>query len=159
MWAIGGSAGVTTPHDPSLDNGLEVAGNVERYFTPRVSVRAQVAGSSWDVVGRHFTGTVTPLRVDGNVVYNWEGGAVHPYVTAGVGAYRYHSSLSATPDASDTNAGLDLGGGVEYFLKGRAAVTVEALYHRVGAFNTPLATFNDGSYWSIDFGLKGYLRP
>jgi hypothetical protein len=31
------------------------------------------------------------------------------------------------------------------------------LYHKVGAFNAPVTTFNDGSFWTIDVGLKAYL--
>ena len=158
MLAIGGSVGLTVSSDPNLDNGLEAAGNVEAYLTSRVSIRGQVAGSQWDVVGHSFTGTVSPLRVDGNVVYNWEGGAVHPYLTGGVGAYRYHSALSGAPEASVTHAGVDVGGGIEYFFRRRATLTAEALYHHVGAFVTPLTTFDPGSYWSIDFGLKGYVK-
>jgi len=157
MWAVGGSVGVSVPADPSLDKGLDVAASVEGYLTSRVSVRGQLGGSWWDIVGRNFTGTVTPLRLDGNILYNWEGGKVHPYVTAGVGMYRYRSTIAGAPDGSDTDAGFNVGGGFEYFLTRRATVTGEALYHKVGSFNTPVTTFNDGSFWSIDVGLKTYL--
>jgi hypothetical protein len=85
MWAVGGSAGVAAPTDDSLSAGFDLAGNVEGYLTSRVSVRAQVSGAWWDIVGRGFTGTVSPFVFDGNLVYNWEGGKVHPFVTGGVG--------------------------------------------------------------------------
>ena len=78
MWAAGVSIGAADPTDPSLNNGLEVTGNLEGYLTSRVSIRGQIGGSSWDIVGRHFTGTISPVYVDGNVVYNWEGGRWHP---------------------------------------------------------------------------------
>jgi hypothetical protein len=158
MWAVGASIGASMPSDPSLDNGLEVAGNVENYLTPRVSIRGQVAGSSWNIVNRNFTGTVKPVRLDGNIVYNWEGGAWHPYVTGGVGVYHYRSTIPGAPKAGDTEAGINLGGGVEYFFERRTTLTGELLYHHAGAFNTSIATFNQGSYWSLDFGLKAYLR-
>jgi hypothetical protein len=32
---------------------------------------------------------VRPLALTGNVAYNFEGGRLHPFVTGGVGMYRY----------------------------------------------------------------------
>jgi len=94
--------------------------------------------------------------VDGNVVYNWEGGAVHPYVTAGVGMYRFHTETGAR-EGSDTKVGLDVGGGIEYFFTRHATMTGELLYHKVDGFNTPITTFADGSFWSFAIGAKAYL--
>ena len=158
MWAVGGSLGSTAPADPSLDNGLELAGNLEGYLTSRVSVRGQLGVSSWNIVGRNFTGSVSPVRLDGNIVYNWEGGAWHPYVTGGVGMYHYRSTISGTLNGADTDAGFDVGAGIEYFFRRRTTLTAEALYHQVDAFYTPVTTFNKGSFWSFDFGLKAYIR-
>src|SRR6516225_6836824 len=42
MWGLGGSIGAGVPSDPSLANGFEFAGNLERYVTPRVSIRGQL---------------------------------------------------------------------------------------------------------------------
>jgi len=156
MWAAGLSTGAAGPADPSLDTGLQLVGNVERYFTPRVSIRGQLGASWWDITGRHFSGTITPVFIDGNVVYNWEGGAFHPFVTGGVGLYRFHASESATQDRTDTQPGVNVGGGLEYFLTRRATLTTELDYHKVGDFNTPLATFNDGSFWRFGVGAKMY---
>jgi hypothetical protein len=158
MWAVGGSIGATVPADASLDNELEVAGNIEGYLTSRVSVRGQLGGSSWDIVGRGFTGAVKPVRLDGNVVYNWEGGVWHPYVTAGLGMYHYRSTISGALNGADTDAGVNVGGGIEYFFRRRVTFTGEALYHRVGSFNTPVTIFNEGSFWSFDVGLKAYIK-
>src|SRR5882672_7915285 len=92
MWAVGGSIGGGVPQDASLASGLNLSGNIERYLTRRVSIRGQLGGASNDIANRGFTGTIRPVYVDGNVVYNWEGGAWHPYVTGGLGVYRFHSS-------------------------------------------------------------------
>jgi hypothetical protein len=154
MWAVGGSIGVSVPTDSSLDHGFDISGNIERYLTPRVSVRGQVGSAWWDIVGRRFTGTVNPIFLDGNLVYNWEGGKWHPYVTGGVGLYHYRSDESL---GSDTKFGGNVGGGIEYFYTRRSTVTGEGLYHAVGAFNTPLATFNEGSSWTFTAGLKHYF--
>jgi Outer membrane protein beta-barrel domain len=157
MWAVGGSIGATIPNDASLKNGLDVAGNLEGYLTPRVSVRAQVGAAWWDITGRGFTGTIKPLFFTGNLVYNWEGGVWHPYVTAGVGAYRFKSSINPALEGSDVKAGVDLGGGIEYFFTRDATITGELLYHKVGGFSSPVATFGDGSFWSFAMGAKKYF--
>jgi hypothetical protein len=156
MWAVGGSVGVAAPTDASLSNGFDLAGNVEGYLTSRVSVRGQLSGAWWDVVGRGFSGTISPFVFDGNLVYNWEGGKWHPYVTGGVGAYRYGSHIDGGTDGGDTKFGGDFGGGVEYFFTRRSTITGEGLYHAVGAFNSPAATF-DGSFWTFRAGLKHYF--
>ena len=157
MWAVGGSIGPTTPSEPSLDTGVDLVGNAEYYVTPRVSVRGQLGGARWDVIGRGFTGRVAPVYVDGNVVYNWEGGVIHPYVTGGVGVYRFGSAFGVIPETTDTHVGVNGGGGVEYFVTRRAAATAELLYHKVDAFTSPLIVFNDGSFWSFSAGAKIYF--
>jgi outer membrane protein with beta-barrel domain len=157
MWAVGGSIGPTSPSDASLDNGVDLVGNAEYYVTPRVSVRGQLGGARWDVLGRGFNGRVSPLYVDGNVVYNWEGGVIHPFVTGGLGLYRFGSQLGVLPDASDTHLGVNGGGGLEYFVTRRASITGELLFHKVDAFSSPLTTFGDGSFWSFSAGAKIYF--
>ena len=157
MWALGGSIGGSVPSDPSLSNGLEFAGNVETYVTPRVSIRGQLGGAWSDIVGRGFTGTINPVFVDGNIVYNWEGGVWHPFVTGGVGIYHYRSLLDGAGNGSDTRPGVDLGGGVEYFYSRRGTITFETLYHAVNEVNTPLTTFNKGQFWTVGVGLKRYF--
>src|SRR6516225_4795572 len=157
MWAIGGSVGAGVPSDPSLANGFDLAGNLEGYVTPRVSIRAQLGGTWLDVVGRHFTGTINPVFLDGNIVYNWEGGAVHPFVTGGVGMYRYRSLIDGAPAMTDTRPGVDVGGGLELFYHRRTAMTAEALYHAVSQVNTPVTTFNQGQFWTFGVGVKQYF--
>jgi len=68
---------------------------------------AQVSGAWWDIVGRHFTGTVNPFVVDGNLVYNWEDGKWHPFVTGGVGLYHFNSHIDPSLEGGDTNFGGD----------------------------------------------------
>ena len=157
MWAIGGSIGAAAPADPSLNNGLDLAGNIERFLTPRVSVRGQVGATWWDIQGRGFNGTITPFFATGNAVYNWEGGAIHPFVTGGVGIYRFNADLNGGADRSDTKPGFNLGGGLDYFIDRRTTMGGELLYHKVGAFDSALATFGDGSFWRFGFGLKRYF--
>ncbi len=156
MLAAGASIGADIPTDPSLDKGLDVAGTLEGYLTSRVSIRGQLGAAWWDIQGQRFSGTVKPIYFDGNVVYNWEGGAIHPYVTAGIGAYKFRSTENGL-EGSDTKAGFNVGGGIEYFFTPRATFTGEALYHKVDGFGTPRATFADGSFWRIAMGMKAYF--
>ena len=118
MWGAGAAIGAVVPSDPSLDNGLQLTGNV---------------------------------------VYNWEGGMLHPFVTGGIGMYRFSANESGAVKRSDTKAGVNLGGGIEYFFTRHATMTGELLYHKVDEFSTPLASFNDGSFWSFAIGAKAYF--
>ena len=107
-----------------------------------------------DVTGSGVS--VRPLFFDGNIVYNWEGGQWHPYVTGGVGFYRYHVERGSA-EADDKNAGLDLGGGFEYFFTRRATITGELLYHKVGEVVAPPLVVPDGSFWTFAIGAKAYF--
>jgi opacity protein-like surface antigen len=157
MWGLGGSIGAGVPSDPSLNRGLDLAGNIERYFTPRVSIRGQLGGEWSDITGRNFAGTISPVFLDGNLVYNWEGGVWHPYVTGGVGMYRYRSFENLTTSTTDTSLGVDFGGGIEYFTNRRVTLTAEILYHDVNQIKTPLTTFNQGQFWTVTAGVKRYF--
>ena len=156
MLAVGASIGADIPSDPALDNGLDIAGTIEGYLTSRVSIRGQFGAGWWDILGQRFSGTVKPFYVDGNVVYNWEGGVLHPYVTGGIGMYRFRATEDGL-EGSDTKVGFNVGGGFEYFFTPRATFTGEVLYHKVDSFATPRATFGDGSFWRIAMGIKGYF--
>ena len=157
MWGLGGSIGAGVPSDPSLANGLEFAANLERYVTPRVSIRGQLGGMWSDIVGRHFTGTLNPVILDGNVVYNWEGGVLHPFVTGGAGLYFYRSLINGAPAMTDTRPGFDVGGGLELFYNRRTTMTAEALYHVVSQVDTPVTIFNQGQFWTFGVGVKRYF--
>ena len=82
MTGVSFSTGITIPRDDSLETGPTLIVKGERYITPRVSVRGLFGGSWNDVTGQGFTGTSRPIMLNGNVVYNWEGGKVYLYVTA-----------------------------------------------------------------------------
>ena len=157
MWAVGGSIGTGSPQDPSLAGGLDLAGNIERYLTPRVSIRGQLGGETNDIVNRGFTGTLGPVYVDGNVVYNWEGGVWHPYATGGIGLYRYRIFERFAPTTADTSVGLNVGGGIEYFLNRRVTLTGELLFHDIEQVQTPLTTFRQGQFWTFTVGAKRYF--
>ena len=158
----GASLNVDVPADDSFTKSLALSGSVEAAVTPRVAVRAQVGVAWWNLEPlQGLVGSVHPLHVAGNIVYRWETGASHPYVTGGAGVYRYAVervvSSRSTVRASQTHAGLNVGGGFEFFETRRSAVTAEVLYHRVPDFGSPLA-FTNGSFWSFAIGMNAYLE-
>ena len=158
-WAVEASVGATGPLNDNLEQGLDVGGGVEGYLTPRVSVRGQLR-TAWLGFGEPlgFTGTLQPTFFVGNIVYNLERGVWHPYVTAGIGAYRYAWSEPGVPDGSNTYGGVNLGGGVEYFIHRDTTITGEFTYHKVGDVDVARATLRDGSFWSVTMGGKKYFR-
>lgn len=111
---------------------------------------------------RELTGSLNPFFVDGNVVYNWEDGVWHPFATGGLGMYRFGYSQirgQAEVTGSDTNLGVDFGGGIEYFFAPRATIVGEGLFHQVGDVATPGALFHTGggSFFSVTDGVKKYF--
>jgi hypothetical protein len=157
MVAIGGSFGAAPPSEASFTSGPTLAGNIEGYLTRRVSVRGQVSGAWWDITGRGFTGSVQPVAIDGNVVYNFEGGRIHPFVTGGVGFYHYRFRETPTTGSAD-KAGVDVGGGVEYFVHRHATATAEVLFHNTQTpMTSPLTTYNNSSFWTFTVGMKRYF--
>jgi hypothetical protein len=158
MTAVGVSIGAAMPGDDRLDSGLLLAVNAESYFTRRVSLRGQLIGAWWgfdERPGRSDYG-VRPVAFTGNVVYNWEGGVVHPYATAGLGVYSFRFTESDT-DSHDTTVGLDLGGGLEYFIHRRDTLTLEVLFHPlVGDVHSRFSSYTPW-FWSIAGGYKAYF--
>jgi hypothetical protein len=154
--AWGANFGVAAPTDGLLNNGLTPNVNFEYYVTPRWSIRG-LGGAAWtDYSAPRFGTNVRPSFVDVNGVYNWEGGAVHPFVTAGLGVYHYH--VSQPPfSGGNTEPGVNAGGGVEFFLNPRDALKGEILYHGVaGQASGPFATV-ETSFWSATVGFKRYF--
>ncbi len=157
MVAIGGSFGAAPPLEASFTSGPTLTGNIEGYLTRRVSVRGQVSGAWWDITGRGFTGSVHPIAADANVVYNFEGGRIHPFVTGGVGLYHYRFEEHPTTGSAN-KAGVNVGGGVEYFVRRHATATAEVLFHNTQApMTSPLTTYSDSSYWTFTVGMKRYF--
>ena len=154
---VGASISPTTTTSQFLDNGLEIAVNVEGYFSPHLAVRGQLGTASWDIVGLSYDGTIRPVFFVGNLVYGWESADWRPYVTGGAGMYRY-GFTEAGVTGSNTKSGIDFGGGVEYFFTPDATITLEGLFHRVGLVPTNRATLGfKGSFWSFTVGAKKYF--
>jgi opacity protein-like surface antigen len=157
MFAIGLSLGVAFPNEDFLENGWVLTAGGEYYFAPRVSARGNLSGAWHDIFGHSFDGTVKPLAINGNLVYNWEHGKWHPYATGGFGIYHYRFEESNI-DSSETKTGLDLGGGIEYFFTRHDTLTGELLVHIVpGDLDSALTEYQPG-YWTLSFGYKKYWQ-
>jgi hypothetical protein len=92
------------PRDDALEPGPSLEGFYEYYFSARQSFRL---GLGW--VRPKFDNDerrkLRYLRVPIDVVYNWEGGAVHPFVGAGLGIYILQETLDGD-DRGDSETKL-----------------------------------------------------
>jgi len=150
MIAVGISTGFALPTEPALDNGMGLAVNVERYMTSRLSARGQLSGA-WTNVFGPVNSTVSPMVVSGNLVYNWEGGKVHPFVSGGLGFYHYRFN-EASIFSTSNKLGLQIGGGTEFFLTRQDAVSGELVAHVVPGQVVGTFSSYDPTFWSIGVG-------
>jgi opacity protein-like surface antigen len=165
MTAGGLTLGMSVPHDDALDSGVDLGVQLERYVTPRVSVRAKVSGAWFDIEGRPFPGTMHPIAIEGNIVHNWERGAWHPYATAGVGWYRYgfdegeeiEDDDDSEFESDDDKFGVNFGGGLEYFLSLEDTLLGEFQLRVVPGRTESLLSDYEPGYWSLVFGYKRYF--
>jgi hypothetical protein len=119
-------------------------------------VRGRLSGDWFDITGRTFAGTIEPIAIEGNVVYNWEHGIWHPYATGGIGVYHYRFT-EANLQSTDNKIGLNFGGGVEYFLTRHDTVLVEGLIRAIPGRPDSLLSDYEPGYWSILGGYKKYF--
>jgi hypothetical protein len=150
--AFGIDVGALLPKTDILDNALLVNVNYEYYATPRVSLRGSFGWTSPEFnVGGVDSLRQIPLRLDVN--YNWEGGAWHPFVGAGFGAYfmQFRNNGQTIGD-TETEPGVNFQGGFEYFFNRRVAWKGEARYQVVGK-----ARGVDSSGLALTAGLKAYF--
>jgi hypothetical protein len=156
MGAIGLSFGAALPSEDVLSEGWFMAASGEWYLTPRFSIRGQLAGSWWDVSGGGLDGKVSPMHITGNGVYNWERGKWHPYVSGGIGWYRYRFG-EGDNRLSDDKVGVNLGGGIEYFFTGRDVITGDVTLHIVPGHAESFIWDYQARYWTIAGGYKRYF--
>ncbi len=150
--AIGGEVGLFIPRSDALSPGPTLEGFYEYYFSPRQSVRLGLgwARPKYDADERW---KLRYLRVPIDIVYNWERGAVHPFVGAGLGIYFLQDTFDGENRGdSETKLGGTLFGGVELFTTRTAAVKIEGRYHAVSDVR---GLDPDGLALSV--GLKKYF--
>ena len=140
------------PAEDALGSGLALEGFYEYYLRPRTSIRVGLG-----YFNPNFDGDpdahVRTVRVPLDVVYNWEGGKVHPFVGAGLGIYFLQIRNNGQDFGdSETKLGATLLGGIEYFTSRTVSVKGELRYHIV----SDIGTLNpDGA--TVSIGLKKYF--
>jgi opacity protein-like surface antigen len=153
--ALGGDVGIFIPKDDRLDRGLEFGVTYEYYLSPRVGLRVGFASTDPEFK-REPDDSLRQRRLDLGVIYNWEGGKVHPFVGAGFGAYFLQPKDNGESFGDgQTKAGVSLGGGLEYFTGRTVSVKGEARYHIVKDTDLPFVA--DASGLSLTVGLKVYF--
>jgi opacity protein-like surface antigen len=151
MTALSASFGWFLPGD-DLDNAVTLGAALDHYLTPRAGVRATVGWVNPALTAA--SGTLRQIRLTGDLTYNWEGAQWHPFVVAGVGAYVHQRRVGGRAVGSrETRLGLNLGGGLEYFITRTVAIKGEALYHFVPRGDLPWTA----SGVALTLGLKTYF--
>lgn len=150
--ALGAEVGVFLPRRDGMTTGPEIDGFYEYYLTARESLRV---GGGWANPKNEADSNLRTrqLRFGVDLIHNWEGGAVHPFVGAGLGTYFLQPRLNgANLGDSATKIGGTILGGLEFFTSNTFAVKGEARYNIVqksGDYNP--------SGLSLTLGVKSYF--
>jgi hypothetical protein len=150
--AIGGEVGVFLPGQDGMTTGPALEGFYEYYLSARDSVRM---GAGWanPKFERESADSMRQIRVAVDLVHNWEGGAVHPFVGAGLGSYFLQLKDNGNSlGESQTRFGGTVFGGLEFFTSKTFAVKGEARYHAVMKANG-----YDPSGLELTIGVKSYF--
>ena len=150
--AVGADVGIVLPKEDQLTTGPVVEGFYEYYLTARDSVRV---GAGWlnPKFEREREDSFRQIRIAVDVVHNWEGGTVHPFVGAGLGTYflQLRDNGNNVGD-SETKVGGTVFAGAEFFTSNTFAVKGEARYHIVRKVND----FNPSGL-ALTIGVKSYF--
>jgi len=150
--AVEGEVGLFMPTQDGMTTGPTVEGAYEYYLTARNSLRV---GAGWanPKVDREHSDSTRQVRVGADLIHNWEGGAVHPFVGAGAGSYFLQPMDNGNSfGSSQTRFGARLLGGVEFFTARTFSVKGEARYDAVMKANG----YNPSGL-SLSIGVKSYF--
>jgi len=130
--AAGAELGVFPPTDSRLSPGVVGGGLLEVYATPRIGVRGTVSATR-SGYARFDNDDERQLRLGVDVIYNWERGAIHPFVGGGLGMHllRFHRD-GRNEGPNDTAFGRQVLGGVELFLNRAWSLKGEGRYQWIG---------------------------
>ncbi len=153
--AVGGDIGIFMPSDDELEPALSLDGFYEYYLSPRVSVRLGLGWTNPEY-DRDPNSHVRHIRIGGDLIHNWEGGAIHPFVGAGLGIYILEPRSNGDSLAdSESKLGGVLLGGAEFFTSNSLSIKGEVSYHLISNVDDFGPANPDGLKLSI--GLKKYF--
>lgn len=153
--AVGVDVGLFRPSDDELKPALSLDGFYEYYFTARTSLRLGLGWTNPEF-DRDNNTSIRHIRVGGDVIYNWEGNAIHPFVGAGLGLYIMEPRNNGNKLAdSESKLGGVLLGGVEFFTGDTVSIKGEASYHLISNTDNFGPANPDGLKLSI--GVKKYF--
>ena len=153
--AVGGDVGLFRPSDDELEPALSLDGFYEYYWSPRTSLRLGLGWTNPEY-DRDPEASVRHIRLGGDVIYNWEGGTVHPFVGAGLGVYIMEPRRNGDSLAdSESKIGGVLLGGAEIFTSNTVTVKGEISYHLISNVDDFGPANPDGLKLTI--GLKKYF--
>ena len=128
MMAVGIDAGVLFPGD-QLEPGPVVAGLWEYYFSPRAGVRTTFGWANPSFENREDEDTQRQFKLALDLLYNWEYGKMHPFVSGGAGVWFLQEKDNGENFGdSENKPGLTVGAGIDYFVTRTATVKFEGRY-------------------------------
>lgn len=154
--AVGFDVGLFRPSDDELKPALSLDGFYEYYFSPRTSLRLGLGWTNPEF-DRDPNTSIRHVRVGGDLIYNWEGNAIHPFVGAGLGVYIMEPRNSNGDELADSEAKLGgvLLGGLEFFTSPTFSIKGEASYHLISNVDNFGPANPDGLKLSV--GVKKYF--
>ena len=153
--AVGVDIGWFRPVEDVLKPSLSLDGFYEYYLSPRTSIRLGLGWMAPEYEDEDDE-SLRYVRVGGDVIYNWEGGTVHPFVGAGLGLYVMQPRENGDDVAdSESKLGAVVLGGFEYFTSNTVALKAEASYHFISNVENFGPANPNGLKLSI--GLKKYF--
>jgi hypothetical protein len=150
--SLGGEVGLFVPKQDSMTSGPAVGGFYEHYLTSRDSVRVGVEWQNPKLEQEH-SDSMRQVRIGADLIHNWEGGSVHPFVGAGLAAY----ALQLRDNGSNFGDGATrLGGtllaGAEFFASKTVSIKGEARYNVVAKWDD----YNPSGL-ALTIGVKSYF--
>ena len=177
--AVGGLIGGAVPVGERLDNGLYTGATVLVSLGSHVALSAEAGANHVDVNRPGFRSNLMPRFADLNLLFHWRRGAFRPFISGGVGVYRYTITVSSeafidpvlrdkllalglSPTSTSVRIetrhderGANLGSGYEYFFTRRSAVMMDIRAHAVRNF-VQIAPFN-GDFFDVGVGFRQYF--
>ena len=148
--AAGGEVGFFLP-DGEFELAPIFAGLFEYYVTPRLGLRGSL-GVTNPQFDRGTDDALRQARLGFDVIYNWERGPWHPFAGGGLGIHFLDLKENGRTIGDESELGLSLLGGAEYFFDRRTSFKFEGRLQFVGD-----DAFGDPSGLAATFGIKRYF--